>query len=377
MKKPLLSVLLIILLSSCAPRDLEQSTEAKPLPGKWFILRQGHFESSEAPTASIQHRLWTIQSRIADISAIEQKVFLAVNGWGIVSLDITSLSDPHFEYFYNPLIFQNRTITSLFPDEKGIICHLYFNTLLNTVRQEDLKIQGISLIKLFPVKGVYRFIIPPFQRQNPEWESVSFLLKNQDKFLFEWKHTSPEETFFHYTLLNYREQNEESVDRLFFQDSFAFQGVNDLKEPSRLVLMIKTVIEILTASAENGRSIALHFLLKEESTGVKKRYKYYPPDFFSAGNALMYTINLIKQGDDYIALLPEGILLRTGPGKKEIRILDLPPTPEGFTGLTGFARLTFTDFYIKDNLLVAAWEEIHFINVGAAGIFITDIAFWH
>ena len=381
MKKPLLSALLIILLCSCAPKDLENITEAKPLPGKWFILRQGHFESSaEAPTASIQHQLWTIQSRIADISAIEQKVFLAVNGLGMVSLDITSLSDLRFEYFYNPLIFQNRTITSLFPDEKGIICHLYFNTLLNTVRQEDLKIQGISLIKLFPDKGVYRFIIPPFQRQNPEWESVSFLLKNQDKFLFEWKHSSPEETFFHYTLLNYREQKEKSVDRQFFQDSFAFQGVNDLKEPSRLVLLIKTVIEILTSSAEDGRSIALHFLLKEDNTGVKKRYKYYPPDFFSTGNAQLYTINLIKQGDDYVALLPGGTLLKTGPDKKDIRILELPPTPEGFTGFTGFTGLTgltFTDFYIKDNLLVAAWEEIHFINVGAAGIFVTDIAFWH
>ncbi len=368
MIKPLLSALLIILLSSCAPKDLEQSTEVKPLPGKWFILRQGHFESTEAPSTSIPPQPWTVQSRVAALNALEHKVFLAVNGWGIVSLDITSLSDPHFEYFYDPLIFQNRTITSLFPDKKTLFCHLYFNTLLNTVQQEDLKIQGISLIKLFPGEGIYRFIIPPFQRQNPEWESVSFLLRDQDEFLFEWKHSSPEETLFHYTLLNYREQKEESIDRLLYQDSFAFQRVNDLKEPSRLVLVIERAIKTLILTEQGNKSTALHFLLKEGNSGVRKRYEYYPPGFSSVRHPELYTINLIKQGEDFIALLPQGTLLRTGPGGKNIKTLNLPPTPED---------IIFTDFYIEDNFLVAAWEEVHFINVGAAGIFISDISFWH
>jgi len=367
-KKPLLSALLLILLSSCAPEDLEQSAEAKPLPGKWFILRQGHFESIEAPSTSIPPQPWTVQSRVAALNALENKVFLAINGWGIVSLDIPTLSDPHFEYFYDPLIFKNRTITSLFADKKTLFCHLYFNTLLNTLQQEDLKIQGISLIKLFPNDSIYRFIITPFQRQNPEWESVSFLLRDQDEFLFEWKHSSPEETLFHYTLLNYREQKEESIDRLLFQDSFAFQRVNDLEKPSRLVLLIKTVIEIITYSAEDSRSIALHFLLKEESTDVKKRYEYYPPGFSSARHPELYTINLIEQGEDFFALLPEGILLKADQEKKDIETINLPPTPED---------IIFTDFYIEDNFLVAAWEEVHFINVGAAGIFISDISFWH
>jgi len=366
--KLLLSALLIILLSSCAPKELEHITEAETLPGKWFILRQGHFESTEAPFTSIPPQPWTVQSRVAALSALEHKVFLAVNGLGIVSLDITSLSDPHFEYFYDPLIFQNRTITSLFPDKRTLICHLYFNTLLNTVQQQDLKIQGISLIKLFPGEGIYRFIIPPFQRQNPEWESVSFLLRDQDEFLFEWKHSSPEETLFHYTRLNYREQKEESADRLLFQDSFAFQGVNDLKEPSRLALVINGVINRLIPAEQGNISTALHFLLKEGNSGVIKRYEYYPPGFSSARHPELYTINLVKQGEDFIALLPQGTLLRTGPGKKDIETLYLPPTPE---------NIIFTDFYIEDNFLVAAWEEVHFINVGTAGIFILDISFWH
>jgi len=367
-KKPLLSALLIILLGSCVPKDLEQSTKANPLPGKWFILRQGHFEGTEAPSTSIRHQPWTVQSRVAALSALEHKVVLAVNGWGIVSLDRTSLSDPHFEYFYDPLIFRNRTITSLFPDKKALICHLYFNTLLNTVQQKDLKIQGISLIKLFPIDSIYRFIIPPFQRQNPEWESVNFLLKNQDEFFFEWKHSSPEETLFHYTMLNYREQKEESVDRLLFQDSFAFQGVNDLKEPPRLALLIKRVINTLIPAEQGNTSTALHFLLKEGNSGVIKRYEYYPPGFSSARHSELYTINLIKQGEDFFALLPEGILLKADQEKKEIETLNLPPTPKD---------IIFTDFYIEDNFLVAAWEEIHFIDVGAAGIFISDISFWH
>ena len=368
MKKPLLSTLLIILLCSCAPKDLEHITEAESLPGKWFILRQGHFESAEAPSTSIRPRPWTVQSRVAALSALEHKVFLAVNGLGIVALDITSLSDPHFEYFYDPLIFQNRTITSLFSDKKTLICHLYFNTLLNTVQQQDLKIQGISLIKLFPGEGIYRFIIPPFQRQNPEWESVSFLLRNQDEFLFEWKHSSPEETLFNYTRLNYREQKEDSVDRLLFQKSFAFQGVNDLKEPSRLALVMKRAIKKLIPAEQGNKSTALHFLLKEENSGVIRRYEYYPPGFSSARYPELYTINLIKQGEDFIALLPEGTLLKTGPGGKDIETVKLPPIPE---------NIIFTDFYIEGNFLVAAWEEVHFINVGAAGIFILDISFWH
>ncbi|MQY76204.1 MAG: hypothetical protein GH155_01065, partial [Spirochaeta sp.] len=353
MKKPLLSALLIILLSSCAPKEPEQSPEAESLPGRWFILRQGHFESTEAPSASTPPQPWTVQSRVAALSTFDHKVFLAVNGWGIVSLDINSLSDPQFEYFYDPLIFQNRTITSLFPDKKTLICHLYFNTLLNTVQQQDLKIQGISLIKLFPIDSIYRFIILPFQRQNPEWESVSFLRRDQDEFLFEWKHSSSEETRFHYTLLNYREQKEESVDRLLFLESFAFRRVNDLKEPSSLVLLMERVMETLIPAEQGNKSTALHFLLNEGNSGVTRRYEYYPPGFSSARHPQLYNISLIKQGEDYITLLPRGTLLKTGPGKKYIETLHLPPMPED---------IIFTDFYIEDNFLVASWEEVQFIN---------------
>ena len=52
--------------------------------------------------------------------------------------------------------------------------HLYYNALLNDAPQQDLTLTGISLVSFLPAKADYAFLIPPFQRKNPDYEAVGF-----------------------------------------------------------------------------------------------------------------------------------------------------------------------------------------------------------
>ena len=164
--------------------------QAETESGQWYVLREGQFEQIEDIRPGLTKFLpWTVQARIADMVSLKEKLFLAVNGHGIASLNISASNSTESEYFYDTLIFQYRTITTLIPGNKTLLCHLYFNKLLNITTEEQLKIQGISLLKLFPEDGIYQFINPPFQKKHPDWESVGFIPEKADRFFLECKYS--------------------------------------------------------------------------------------------------------------------------------------------------------------------------------------------
>ena len=53
------------------------------------------------------------------------------------------------------------------PDADSLVCHLYFNSLLNVTTAESLPMPGCALLRLHPQDGVYQPIAVPFLIMPP------------------------------------------------------------------------------------------------------------------------------------------------------------------------------------------------------------------
>ena len=127
------------------------------------------------------------------------RLYCGVNGSGLAAIGRDPAGMITSTYHADPLIFGHRTITTLVPRQGSLAVHLYFNALLNDARPQDLSLSGISLVSYAPRLSDYSFLIPPFQRMNPDWEAVGFAPESENSFDFEWKYTDASETRFQYT----------------------------------------------------------------------------------------------------------------------------------------------------------------------------------
>ena len=164
----------------------------------WLQLQSGAFQPVADPGAAlpVARRPWTVQSRVADMAFLEGTLYCGVNGSGLAAVGRDSSGRIAFEYHSDPLVFGHRTITTLIPRQGSLAIHLYFNALLNDARPQDLTLSGISLVSYSPRLSDYSFLIPPFQRMNPDWEAVGIATESENSFDFEWKYTDASETRF-------------------------------------------------------------------------------------------------------------------------------------------------------------------------------------
>ncbi len=328
----------------------------------WYQLIDGKFEeiSETSPAIPVKQEPWTVQQSIRDIITVDNTAFMGINGYGIASVSFKDSPYPLFRYYYDPIIFKYRTITTLLPFENSIICHVYFNQTLNVTSQESLKIQGISLVKLIPRYENYKFIIVPFQRINPDWESVTFLPLSNTQFLFEWKHTSSKRTKFKYTSLNIMTMGEKSITRLDFLSSYHITQISNCKDKSlkRLLYFVKNKLK---------EPSIIHFHLRTPTTHIDKIYIYTPRE---EKNFNLVSITLLKTPNFYYTLLPDNKYFKTGPciyriktNEKTIQKIELPQIPPGYT---------YTTFNLLRNKLLVGWEQNSFTNVKRSGLLILD-----
>ncbi len=360
LRKLLYASLLVFFLLSC--RDSRKEPEPLALSGSWYGILEGKFEKVDrvrtlATTALLP---WTVQARVAAIASRKDKIYLAVNGHGIAAVKISNPGEPEFHYYYDPLIFKYRTMTTLIPYEDFLLCHLYFNKLLNTVGEESLKIQGISLIRLFPEDDIYQFVSLPFQEEHPDWESVGFLPENPDRFYLEWKYTDREETLFQYSRFSSPEMAEEPTDKLAFRRAYNFRDINGENIPPGLKSLFQTAIRSLSSKKLEP---SFHFLIRTEDDPLVSRYEYHPAGFTQSNDIRLYTLRIVRQRDSFYLLLPRGLILKSGQESGLIESYELPPLPEGFR---------YTDLFITGNTMLAAWEQSRFTQVGAAGFYLAS-----
>jgi hypothetical protein len=350
-------------LSGCRAQPAEPDA-ARALSGTLFQLQNGRFsevsEQREYPATPFQP--WTVQARVSDLVVLADRVYLGVNGHGVAEVLPATNGKTGFTYFYDPLIFRYRTLTTLIPESGPeahfLLCHLYFNKLLNVVSETELKLQGISLLRLSVSSGTYQFLTPPYQEKHPDWEAVGFIPVTPREFYLQWKYSDSNRTLFSYSRFDPEDLQEEQVEELTYRKSYGFQ--NPLEEAA-LKMLLSEVRSILDVS---GISIAYQFHIRSGDRSVIRRFEYHPDDFTSAEEIRLYTLSGFRRDERLLLLLPDGLLLEASAGSRQIQRLRLPPLPRDHV---------YRDLLLHGQYLLASWEQAAFTEVGRAGIFFTTL----
>ena len=335
-------------LVSCAPRGAGKGTA----PGaSWFQLTSTIFQTVGAPDASppVPALPWTVQSRVTDMTFLGDTLYCAVNGAGLAAVEADASGALRFTYHYDAPIFAHRTITTIIPRHGDLMVHLYYNALLNDVRPEDLLLRGISLVTFLPGQKDFSFIIPPFQRKNPEWEAVGFAPISENEFDFEWKYTDATETRFSYTRFRADLQVEAESNRDAYVAALGTPALSGSDVPasySELFQACRSRMPGLPAGT------ALHFKVRSRQLPVQR--------YFRSGldQDSILVIHVFDDAGTLSAFLPDGQVVEKSAGS-EMKSLSLPALPAGYT---------YTDFVKEGGLFIVSWEEAQFTQVGRAGV---------
>ena len=349
-------VVAVACLAACSGKAAAPAAPAAPAlpPGataSWFQLEAGSLQPIQGPAAAaaVPARAWTVQARIADMAFLGDTLYCALNGSGLATLAVDARGAATFAYHADSLIFGHRTITTLIPREGTLAVHLYFNALLNDVPQGDLTIAGISLVTYLPTKDDYSFLIPPFQKKNPDWEAVGIAPLSEDQFDFEWKYTDAARTRFAYTRFHADTMREESADRKSYIAALGTPSISGSGVPAERAAFFD---QCRALSAGTPRGVSLQFSLRSRENPVRVSYRSEP----ESDSAVVFPV--FEAPGMRLALLPEGRVLLGSP-KGPGRQISLPAMPGGFR---------YTDLVVDGNWLVVPWEEVSFTDVGRAGI---------
>jgi hypothetical protein len=359
------------MLSSCKAAAPEPEP-AQTISGTLYQLQDGRFtplpDGAQPWKTSLQP--WTIQQRVSDLSVLGERIYLGVNGYGIAEIVPGTEGEPDFNYFYDTQIFRYRTLTTLIPErgadqdpDRGtgrdyLLCHLYFNGLLNVISQSQLKLQGISLLRLNPSSGTYSFVTPPFQEEHPEWEAVGFVPVTPGEFFLQCKYSDRNRTLFSYSRFDLAAFEEEEVEALAYRKSYGFE---DARQTETLKVLLAEARRNLDTA---GISTAYQISIRSADQPLPRRYEYHPAGFASAEEIRLYTLYGVKRSQSLLLLLPDGQLLQGSIGNRQLRRTRLPYLP---------ANYVYMDLLLHGQTVVAGWEQTTFTEVGASGIFLTEV----
>jgi hypothetical protein len=317
---------------------------------RWYQLGPAGFERIPGPGGIVPaaHLPWTVQSRVADMGFASDVLYCALNGSGLARIGFDSEGSPAFAYFTDSLIFPHRTVTTIVPRAGALTVHLYYNVLLNTVPADRLAIRGISLVSFLPDQEQYGFLIPPFQRKNPDWEAVGFAPVSAKEFLFEWKRTDPSETRFAYTRFFPDRKTESPCTREQYIAALGSRAESKGGATGRGRLLDACRAQI--ARLAPGSSV--HFALRSRGAPLRRLLR------FDGEGTSIVVVPVFEDRDGSSALLPDARVLSLAADGTVIA-LQLPSPPHG---------VRFTDVVKAGGYLVLPWEEELFTEVGAAGI---------
>ena len=345
----------LAVLSACsgkAPGTTAAAGNQAGTPGaSWYQLRAGAFQPVAGPgaAATIPLKVWTVQERIADMAFLGDTLYCAVNGSGLAAVSLDAAGSPTFASHADALIFEHRTITTLVPRDGTVAVHLYYNSVLNDARPEELQLSGISLVTFLPGQSNYAFVIPPFQRRNADWEAAGFAAESENSFDIEWKHTDATETRFAYTRFHADTRAEEPVTRDTYMAALGVPSIAGPGVPADLAAFFE---DCRTRIPSLGPETAVQFFLRSRENPVRRSYRSRPV------SDDVVLVPVFEQAGIRSALLPDGTVRRRAAGAA-VTTMKLPALPDGFR---------YTDIARLGSVLVVPWEEASFTEVGRAGL---------
>jgi hypothetical protein len=344
-------------LASCSARGAgapaAPAADAAAPGAAWYQLQSGVFQPVAAPAAgaATARRPWTVQSRVADMAFLGGELFCAVNGAGLAVVGRDAAGAPSFRYHPDSLIFAHRTISTLVPRQGGLTVHLYYNALLNDAARDELTLNGVSLVTWMPTASDYAFLMPPFQKKNPDWEAVGFATESENSFDIEWKYTDAVETRFAYTRFHADTKTEEPADRDTYLAALGVPAISGSSVPTTLASFFSACRASLAPSPA-----ALLFSLRARESPIRRNYRS------ERESDSAVAIPVFEEQGSLYALLPPGRVLCSVADAQ--RTLVLPRLPDGFR---------YTDIVRWGDSLLIPWEETAFTDVGRAGILVYPV----
>ncbi len=209
----ILLMVLLIVLPACSVAA--ESAESFPDGGSrvmlWYAVNDGRLTKIGGPGSAPPRTFlpWTVQQRVAAVAAVDRELYVGVNSFGLARLTWAKSESggiaPSISYLYRPDTFRYRTIARLVPVNGSLVCHLYFNVLLNTTDRKQLSGGSVNLIVFDRHKGAdrSRVLRPPFQAEHSDWELVSLIPEDdQGLFAMEWKRSDDRSTDFRHLRYN-------------------------------------------------------------------------------------------------------------------------------------------------------------------------------
>jgi len=292
-----------------------------------------------------------VQSRVADLAFLGDQLFCGINGAGLASLARNAQGGLEVTYHADPMIFAHRTITTLVPRQQTLLVHLYYNALLNDARPQDLSLGGISLVAWSPGQKDFAFLVPPFQRANPDWEAVGFAAESADSYDLEWKFTDASETRFQYTRFHADSRAEDPEDRDTFLASLGEVAIDGPSVPADFAAFFSAC---RSKVGPQPAGVSLQFTVRSRENPVKRSWRSRR----ESESAVI--IPVFQDKGTLLALLPEGRLLSAAPGAAPAEV-KLPALPPGFR---------YTDVVEWGSALVLPWEETEFTDVSRSGLLV-------
>ena len=347
--------------SSTGSSSMASSSAGSSSAGTWLQLRDGRFAPVTGPGAGtpVARAPWTVQSRVCDLAFLGDQLFCAINGSGLAALARTGQGGVAVTYHPDAMIFSHRTVTTLVPRGDTLLVHLYYNALLNDARPQDLSLGGISLVAWSTARKDYTFLVPPFQRANPDWEAVGFAAETADRFHLEWKFTDASETRFQYTRYAADTRAEEREDRDTFLSSLGEVSIGGPSVPAALSAFFSACKAAMGTQPEG---VSLQFTVRDRTAAVKHSYRSRK----ESESAVV--VPVFRDDTGLMALLPDGRLLESAgsgaPTAAAPTLRALPVLPAGFR---------YTDVVKWGSSLVLPWEETEFTDVARAGLLVYDL----
>jgi hypothetical protein len=282
---------------------------------------------------------------VADLISYQDQIFIAINGYGVARLGWEDRSS--FTYYNKPDLFGYRTFTHLLPLESALLCHFYFNTILNEVKKRELDRQGVNMMMFDPDGGEWLTpVIPAFQRDNPEWEAITLLPYGGDQLWLEWKRSGSEQVHFRYSSYRLSSGTENPLSRERFRQAIGFVSNNDF---APILRKLAAELEQMGLYADR-----YHFLF--ESGQSPDRRLVWEGVRVGSGTK---SFRVARKEKSFFMLVPQGKLVEVDEESLESAVYTLPDLPKGFV---------YQDFQWLGHRVVLSWEEVDFIHVGAAGI---------
>jgi len=364
-------------ITGCSPR-LADAAPAAPIatifsdaatrsPG-FFVLDDGSFTNVDPASLPVRtsFELWTVQARVPFAVSQAGTTYLAVNGWGVATLGHDSDGEPDFVYHRDRSLFSGRTITRLLAGRYGIFVHAYFNSLLNDRPRTQLPGPDFSLVSVDPASGAFSPLAVPLQEQEPGWEPVSLVPVGDDRFYVEWKHTDEQRADFRYSRVDLTGMGlrERVVDQARFLEAYGFRAPSDPAVSPDLRRFVAAIVAEIQESPEDGARV-IDVIVRTAGSEQESRIRYVPDLKGDAQEEAVILVPVVRRQSVYYALLPGSQLLRLdAESVSEPRHLALPTLPPDHW---------YTDLFAGDQDLVIAWEQVDFVRVASAGIYLIPV----